>query len=115
LVGSLLLGLYNDEGKLDHVGFTSTITDEERPSLTQKLERLRAEPGFTGKSPDGPSRWSTERTVQWEPLRPRLVVEVRFDHVTGGRFRHGTKLLRWRPDKTPKQCTKAQLTPPKAG
>ena len=115
LVGSLLLGLYNEEGKLDHVGFTSTITEEERPSLTRKLERLRAEPGFTGKSPDGPSRWSTERTVQWEPLRPRLVVEVRFDHVTGGRFRHGTKLLRWRPDKTPKQCTKAQLAPPKAG
>ena len=115
LVGSLLLGLYNDEGKLDHVGFTSTITDEERPSLTRKLERLRAKPGFTGKSPDGPSRWSTERTAQWEPLRPSLVVEVRFDHVTGGRFRHGTKLLRWRPDKTPKQCTKTQLAPSGSG
>jgi ATP-dependent DNA ligase len=115
MVGSLLLGLYNDEGKLDHVGFTSTITDEERPSLTRKLERLRAEPGFTGKSPDGPSRWSTERTVQWEPLRPSLVVEVRFDHVTAGRFRHGTKLLRWRPDKNTRQCTKAQLAPPRSG
>ena len=114
LIGSLLLGLYNAEGKLDHVGFTSTISDAERAALTRKLERLRAGPGFTGKSPDGPSRWSTERTTQWEPLKPSLVVEVRFDHVTGSRFRHGTKLLRWRPDKKPSQCTLDQIAPPPA-
>jgi ATP-dependent DNA ligase len=109
LVGSLLLGLYNDKGRLDHVGFTSTITDAERPALTRRLEAMRSPPGFTGKAPGGPSRWSTERTGDWEPLRPELVVEVRFDHVTGDRFRHGTRLVRWRPDKVPRQCTFEQV------
>jgi len=109
-VGSLLLGLYNDAGKLDHVGFTSTIANTERAALTRRLEKLRGPPGFTGKAPGGPSRWSTERSGDWEPLRPELVVEVQFDHVTGDRFRHGTKLKRWRPDKAPAQCTFAQLT-----
>lgn len=113
-VGSLLLGLYNGEGRLDHVGFTSTITDVERAALTRKLEKLRKPPGFTGKAPGGPSRWSTERSGEWEPLQPELVVEVRFDHVTGKRFRHGTKLMRWRPDKTPRQCTFEQIAPPPA-
>ena len=110
-VGSLLLGLYDAEGRLDHVGFTATITDEERRSLTKRLEALREPPGFTGKAPGGPSRWSTERSGEWEPLRPELVVEVRFDHVTGERFRHGTKLMRWRPDKAPHQCTSEQIKP----
>jgi ATP-dependent DNA ligase len=108
-VGSLLLGLYDPEGRLDHVGFTSTITNAERPALTRRLEALRAPPGFTGNAPGGPSRWSSERTGEWEPLKPELVVEVRFDHVTGNRFRHGTKLLGWRPDKAPRQCTFEQL------
>jgi ATP-dependent DNA ligase len=110
-VGSLLLGLYNDEGKLDHVGFTSTISNAERPALTKKLEALVEPPGFTGKAPGGPSRWSTERSGEWEPIKPKLVVEVRYDHVTGDRFRHGTKLIRFRPDKAPRQCTFEQLTP----
>jgi len=108
-VGSLLLGLYDHDGKLDHVGFTSTIGNDERGALTKQLEALREPPGFTGKAPGGPTRWSTERSGKWEPLRPDLVVEVRFDHVSGDRFRHGTKLLRWRPDKTPRQCTFEQL------
>ena len=108
-VGSLLLGLYDKGGKLDHVGFTSTIANQERGALTKRLEALRRPPGFTGKAPGGPSRWSTERSGEWVPLRPELVVEVRFDHVTGDRFRHGTKLLRWRPDKAPRQCTFEQL------
>jgi ATP-dependent DNA ligase len=112
LVGSLLLGLFNKDGKLDHVGFTATITNAERPALTKKLEALISQPGFTGKAPGGPSRWSTERTGEWEPLKPKLVVEVRYDHVTGDRFRHGTKLVRFRPDKTPKQCTFEQIEPP---
>jgi ATP-dependent DNA ligase len=112
LVGSLLLGLYNDEGELDHVGFTATITDEERPALTDRLEALRQEPGFTGKAPGAPSRWSSDRSAEWQPLKPELVVEVRFDHVTGHRFRHGTKLMRWRPDKAPRQCTFEQIEPP---
>jgi ATP-dependent DNA ligase len=111
-VGSLLLGLYDGQGKLDHVGFTSTISDEERPALTKRLEKLRAAPGFTGKAPGGPSRWNNERTAEWEPLKPTLVVEVRFDQVTGARFRHGTRLLRWRPDKRATQCTMAQIAPP---
>jgi ATP-dependent DNA ligase len=113
-VGSLLLGLYNGEGKLDHVGFTATITNEERPALTKRLENLREPPGFTGDAPGGPSRWSTARSGQWEPLRPELVVEVRFDHVTGDRFRHGTKLIRWRPDKSPSRCTFDQIKAPLA-
>jgi ATP-dependent DNA ligase len=113
-VGSLLLGLYDADGKLDHVGFTSTITDADRPALTRKLEKFRGAPGFTGKAPGGPSRWSTERSGEWEPLRPELVVEVRFDHVTGDRFRHGAKLLRWRQDKAARQCTFDQIEPPVA-
>lgn len=111
-VGSLLLGLYNDAGLLDHVGFTSTITDEERPALTSGLEHLRGPPGFTGKAPGGPSRWSTERSGDWVPVKTELVVEVRFDHVTGNRFRHGTRLVRWRPDKRPDQCTFEQMDVP---
>ncbi len=110
-VGSLLLGLYDAAGKLDHVGFTATITDAERPALTKMLEALVAPPGFTGKAPGGPSRWSTERSGEWEPVKPKLVVEVRYDHVTGDRFRHGTKLVRYRPDKAPKQCTFEQIAP----
>jgi ATP-dependent DNA ligase len=102
--GSLLLGLYNADGLLNHVGFTSTIAREERSELTQKLLALRGPPGFTGRAPGGPSRWSTERSGEWEPLKPELVVEVRYDHVTSERFRHGTKLLRFRPDKPPRQC-----------
>ncbi len=113
-VGSLLLGLYDAEGRLDHVGFTATIADSERKALTTRLEALREPPGFTGKAPGGPSRWSTERSGEWEPVRPELVAEVRFDHVTGGRFRHGTKFLRWRPDKPPRTCTMAQIALPAA-
>jgi len=104
LVGSLLLGLYGDDGLLHHVGFMAAIRDEDRRALTAKLERLRQPPGFTGRAPGGPSRWSTERTGEWEPLKPVLVVEVAYDQYTGGRFRHGTRLLRWRPDKAPRQC-----------
>jgi ATP-dependent DNA ligase len=109
LVGSLLLGLYGDDGKLDHVGFTSAIPAGEKAKLTRRLEALIAPPGFTGDAPGGPSRWSTERTGAWQPLKPELVAEVRYDHVTGGRFRHGTKFLRWRPDKAPEQCRTDQL------
>jgi ATP-dependent DNA ligase len=108
-VGSLLLGLYNDAGKLDHVGFTSAIARRERAALTRRLKALVASPGFTGKAPGGPSRWSTERSGDWQPLKPKLVVEVRYDQVTGDRFRHGTALLRWRPDKAPEQCRFDQL------
>jgi ATP-dependent DNA ligase len=114
LVGSLLLGLYGEDGLLHHVGFTSTIKREDKPALTKKLKALIAPPGFTGNAPGGPSRWSTERSGEWEPLNPKLVVEVCYDHFSGGRFRHGTRLLRWRPDKAPRQCTLDQVRQKKA-
>ena len=110
-VGSLLLGLYDDAGLLNHVGFTSAIAAKERPALTRKLEKLIEPPGFTGDAPGGPSRWNTERTNQWRPLKPVLVVEVKYDQVTGRRFRHGTGFVRWRPEKDPRQCTYEQLAP----
>jgi len=113
-VGSLLLGLYDDDGLLHHVGFTSSLKGTEKTALTAKLEKLIALPGFTGNKPGGPSRWSTKRSSEWQPLKPKLVVEVCYDHFSGDRFRHGTKLLRWRPDKAPRQCTLEQVKQKKA-
>jgi ATP-dependent DNA ligase len=109
VVGSLLLGLYDGEGLLHHVGFTSAIKNQDKPALTDKLEPLIGKPGFTGNAPGGPSRWSTERSAQWCPLKPKLVIEVCYDHFSGERFRHGTSIQRWRPDKAPRQCTFDQL------
>ena len=109
IIGSLLLGLYGNDGLLHHVGFTSSFTREQRRELTKKFEALKKAPGFTGNAPGGPSRWSKERTAEWEPVEPRVVVEVAYDHFTGGRFRHGTKIVRWRPDKAPRQCTMDQV------
>jgi ATP-dependent DNA ligase len=114
VVGSLLLGLYDDHGNLNHVGFTSNIPREDKPALTKKLEKLIAPPGFTGNAPGGPSRWSTARSAEWQPLKPKLVVEIGYDHFSGDRFRHGTSLMRWRPDKSPKQCTMDQVAQKKA-
>jgi ATP-dependent DNA ligase len=111
VVGSLLLGLYDDEGRLNHVGFTSAIPASERAQLTKDLEALIEPPGFTGSAPGGPSRWNTARSMAWEPLKPVLVAEVRYDQVSSGRFRHGTGFVRWRPDKDPSQCTYEQLAP----
>jgi ATP-dependent DNA ligase len=109
VVGSLLLGLYDEDGALHHVGFTSSIKAADRQPLTKKLKSLIKPPGFTGRAPGGPSRWSTKRSTEWQPLAPKLVVEVEYDHFTGNRFRHGTTLLRWRPDKAPRQCTLDQV------
>jgi len=108
LVGSLLLGLYED-GLLHHVGFCSGLKTEDKPALTKKLEKLVGGPGFTGRAPGGPSRWTTRRSTEWKPLKTRLVVEVTYDHVSSERFRHGTGFVRWRPDKAPQQCTMDQL------
>jgi ATP-dependent DNA ligase len=108
-VGSLLLGLFDDSGSLHHVGFTSALSSEDKKALTAQLESLRTGVSFTGRTPGGPSRWSNERSAAWVPVKPQLVVEVRYDHVTDNRFRHGTKLVRWRPDKSPQQCTLEQL------
>ena len=109
VVGSLLLGLYDDQGILHHVGFTAALEADEKPALTQRLEGMVARSSFTGNTPGGPSRWSTKRSSEWVPVKPKLVIEVSYDHFTGGRFRHGTALLRWRPDKKPTQCTLDQL------
>ena len=100
---------YDDAGLLNHVGFCSGFKSSARKDLTKKLEKLIKPPGFTGQKPGGPSRWSTKRSSEWQPLSTKLVVEVRYDHFTGGRFRHGTKFLRWRPDKSPTQCTMKQV------
>jgi ATP-dependent DNA ligase len=109
LVGSLLLGLYDEAGLLNHVGFTSGLTAADKPELTRRLEALAGGAGFTGDAPGGPSRWSDERSSQWTPVSPELVVEVSFDHVSAGRFRHGTRLVRFRPDKAPSQCRMEQI------
>lgn len=114
VVGSLLLGLYDAKGLLHHVGFTSSIAQADKPGLTKTLAKYIKEPGFTGNAPGGPSRWSTGRSAAWRPLKPHFVVEVSYDHFSGGRFRHGTRLLRWRPDKRPQQCTMDQLLQKKA-
>ncbi len=108
-VASLLLGLYGTDGLLHHVGFTGSMPAGVRSEATEKLTAIREAPGFTGRAPGGPSRWSTERTDEWEPVRPEVVVEVQYDHFSGGRFRHGTRFLRWRPDKDPRACTLAQV------
>jgi ATP-dependent DNA ligase len=115
VVGSLLLGLYDDGGLLNHVGFCSGLKTDERRELLKKLEPLIEPPGFTGHAPGGPSRWSTKRSSEWEPLKPKLVVEVSYDHFTNERFRHGTRLIRWRPDKAPQQCRMEQVAAPGRG
>ena len=109
VIGSLLLGLYDEAGLLHHVGFTSAFKADEKVALTKKFEALKKAPGFTGNAPGGPSRWSTERSAEWEPVEPKVVVEVTYDHFTGERFRHGTKIVRWRKDKAPRQCTLEQV------
>ncbi|MDP9111040.1 MAG: ATP-dependent DNA ligase [Candidatus Eremiobacteraeota bacterium] len=107
-VGSLLLGLYDGDGLLHHVGFTSGFTTRDRSPLLKRLREIERAPGFTGRSPGGPSRWkSTEEP--WFPVIPKLVIEVQYDHVTAERFRHGTRVLRWRTDKAPRQCTLDQI------
>lgn len=108
-VGSLLLGLYNDEGSLDYVGFTSGLTRELRGEFARLLEPLIGPSAFGARAPGGPSRWNRGRSTEWEPVRPVVVVEVAYDQMTNGRFRHGTRFLRLRPDKRPDQCTRDQL------
>jgi len=108
-VGSLLLGVY-DGKTLQYIGHTSGFDDAQRRELVAMLEPLRGGTSFEGgRAPGGPSRWSTDRDLAWEPLRPELVCEVAFDRLENGRFRHGVGFVRWRPDKAPKSCTLAQL------
>ena len=111
-IASLLLGLYDDEGKLNHVGFVGSMGTPERRRAAELLKPIVEPPGFTGNAPGGPSRWRRGKDAPWFPVKPKIVVEVAFDHVTGHRFRHATRLLRWRPDKPPRQCTMEQLLQP---
>ncbi len=109
-VGSLLLGLYDEEGLLDYVGYTSSFSADRRLELADELEPLAGESAFTGKSPGGVSRWSKSgESRKWTALKPDKIAEVAYDQATGGRFRHGTTFLRWRPDKAPSQCRADQL------
>lgn len=109
VAASLLLGLYDDQRLLHYVGFTSALTNAEKSKLTDRLEAIATDNSFSVNSPGGPSRWSAKRSTSWVPVKPRFVVEISYDHFTGGRFRHGTTILRWRPDKTPAQCAFVQL------
>jgi ATP-dependent DNA ligase len=104
-VGSFILGLYDDDGELHVVGHTSSFRAKEKREFLEKLEPYRTGESGSG----GPSRWKAEEDLVWEGLRPELVVEVAFDHITGNRIRHGAKLLRWRDDKEPKECLLSQL------
>jgi ATP-dependent DNA ligase len=109
-IGSLLLGLYDDQGILHHVGATSSFKMAERKALVGFLEPYRGPSGFgRGRTPGEPNRWTGTRDVSWEPLRPELVCEVAFDHLEGDRFRHGATFLRWRSDKPPTACTYSQI------
>lgn len=116
-VGSLLLGLYNENGQLDHIGFSSGFSAPDRKKLKAILKPLIAKEssesaGFTGKAPGGPSRWTRDTAAtEWIPLKHKLVGEFQYDHFSGDRFRHGTKFLRWRPDKNPAQCSMEQVRP----
>ena len=108
-IGSLLLGLYGDDGKLHHVGFCSALGGKRRDEAKERVLPLRGGEGFDGNAPSGSSRWRKEGSGEWVALRPELVVEVRYDHFNQGRFRHGTRFDRWRPDKNPRQCLLSQV------
>ena len=111
-VGSLLLGLYDRAGILHFVGHTSSFTARERHEVLERLRPFESGESFgRGRTPGGPSRWSAGRDPSYVSLEPRLVCEVAFDHLQGGRFRHGTRFLRWRPDLDPRGCTFDQLAP----
>ncbi|MBP2181309.1 ATP-dependent DNA ligase [Amycolatopsis magusensis] len=122
-VGSLLLGLFDDDGRLHHVGVASSFTAARRRELVDELAPLRenalathpwaewaeAQAHLGGRMPGGVSRWTGKKDLSWEPLRPEWVAEVRYEHVMAGRFRHGGRLVRFRPDREPSSCTYAQL------
>ena len=115
-IGSILLGLYNREGELHFIGHCSGFSDAERVEMLDLLGRMRTDESFGGgestRAPGAQSRWSTERTLEWTPIRPEVVVEVSYDQLQGGRFRHATRFERWRPDKPPEECTMDQLVRP---
>jgi ATP-dependent DNA ligase len=126
VVGSLLLGLYDEDGRLQHVGVCASFPMRRRAELMEELAPLRMESvaghpwqewaseeaQAAGRLPGGPSRWTGKKDLSWLPLRPERVVEVAYDHMQGDRFRHTAQFRRWRPDREPGQCTYAQLEEP---
>jgi ATP-dependent DNA ligase len=111
-VGSLLLGLYSDDGTLHYIGHTSSFKAKERRELLEELKPLEGDSFGQGRTPGGPSRWSGGKETEWVSLQPVLVCEVSYDHLQGDRFRHAARLLRWRQDKAPAECTFEQLSLP---
>ena len=115
-VGSILLGLYNSEGDLHFIGHCSGFSNRDRVEILKQLEQIRTEESFGGggrtRAPGAQSRWSTARSMEWVAVTPGVVVEVSYDQLQGGRFRHATRFERWRPDKPPAECTMDQLIRP---
>jgi ATP-dependent DNA ligase len=113
-IGSLLLGLYNDDGELHFIGHCSGFSDHDRVELLKQFEQLRSEEsfGFEARMPGAESRWSGGKDLSWTPVQPGVVVQISYDQLTGGRFRHATRLERWRPDKNAEDCTMEQLERP---
>lgn len=109
VVGSLLLGLFDSQKHLNHVGYTSSFKAADRERITEIVTPLKGGAGFSGRAPGGPSRWNGGEAKEWIRLNPKLVIEVAYDHFTAGRFRHGTQMIRWRPDKKPNACTMEQI------
>lgn len=114
-VGSLVLGLFDEKGRLHHVGHTSALPRELAEEVTPLLQTIDGASAFDVGGPGGPSRWSKGESGQWQPVEPRLVAEVRYDHFSQGRFRHGSKFIRWRPDKDPEQCLMDQVVAAEGG
>lgn len=113
LVGSLLLGLYDEGGNLVFIGHASSFSQPKQKELTKTVEPLIGKNPFSVRVPGGPTRWATDKTGEWTPVRPKLVCEVEYDYFSQGRFRHGSRFFRWRPDKKPDQCTMDQIEPKK--
>ena len=111
-VGALLLGLYDEQGVLHHIGHTSSFTAKQKRELVETLKPYEGGSAFgAGRTPGGPSRWSGTKDLSFTQLRPELVVEVKFDYLQGDRLRHGATFLRWRTDKPPRECSFNQLAP----
>lgn len=113
-IGSLLLGLYNDKGELHFIGHCSGFPDADRGEIFRRFQELRAEESFeeAARAPGGISRWTGDKDLSWTPIDPGVVVEISYDQLEEGRFRHATRFHRWRPDKDPRSCTWDQLERP---
>ncbi|MDC3379389.1 ATP-dependent DNA ligase, partial [Planctomycetota bacterium] len=113
-IGSLLLGLFNAEGNLHFIGHCSGFTNHDRVELLEKFEELKSDESFGegARRPGGPSRWTSKKDNAFTPVKPGVVVQISYDQLTEGRFRHATRFERWRPDKNAEACTMDQLERP---